>query len=135
MEKLRETISAHIINRATIKELDFNQMYIMDVRTPPMISGQGTPVIYSVGGMLGELILSLSVLLDSILANPQFYEYKLHPSVVIDILRKLLPQLPSGGLLVPCVNKFDTASTSMQKDEKTEDGDKSEIKEEAGEGT
>ena len=99
-----------------------------------MICGQGTPVIYSVGGMLGELILSLSVLLDSILANPQFYEYKLQPSVVIDILRKLLPQLPSGGLLVPCVNKFDPASTSMQKDEKTEDGDKSEIKEEAGEG-
>ena len=63
----------------------------MDVRTPPMIAGQGTPVIYSVGGMLGELILSLSVLLDSILANPTYYEYKLSPSKIIDILRKLLP--------------------------------------------
>lgn len=98
-----------------------------------MISGQGTPVIYSIGGMLGELILSLSVLLDSILANPQFYEYKMQPTVVIDILRKFLPSLPNGGLLVPCVNKFDPASLSMQKDEKTEDGDRSEMKEEGTE--
>ena len=98
----------------------------MDVRTPPMIAGQGTPVIYSVGGMLVYLILSLSVLLDSILANPTYYEYKLSPSKIIDILRKLLPGLPTGGLLVPCVTKYD-ASVSMSKDMSTLD--KSEEKE------
>ena len=107
VETLKETIRAHIINKANIMDLDCANIHFFDVRTPQAATANTNP-IYTVGGFVGELILTISVLLDSILSNPEFHKFNLRKRHVVEILRKLLPQTPTNSLLLPSANKFES---------------------------
>ena len=82
VETLKETIRAHIINKANIMDLDCANIHFFDVRTPQAVVSSTNP-IYTIGGFVGELILTVSVLLDSILSNPEFHNFKLRKHHVV----------------------------------------------------